>query len=66
MAGPGRLKPGEKGEITARMAAVSAKGSMVERIEVVSNDPKRPNITLTLRASVGEAPLPSLPAGIFR
>jgi hypothetical protein len=54
MAGPSRLKPGGKSSITARIAPQLKNGVMVEKIEVSSNDPKRPKITLTVQARVVE------------
>jgi hypothetical protein len=52
MTGPSHLKQGEKGKIIGRIATVSRTGRAVETIEVLSNDPKRPRITLTLRAQI--------------
>ena len=52
MAGSGRLKPGEKGMITARVSTALKDGLTTETVEVVSNDPKRPKIVLTLKAIV--------------
>jgi hypothetical protein len=54
MASSSHLKPGEQGTITARMSTTGKKGPATETLEVVSNDPKRPKVTLTLRASVLE------------
>jgi len=52
MAGPDHLKPGEKGRIAARIAIIPVKGRVAEKIEVVSNDPARPRIFLTLQADI--------------
>jgi hypothetical protein len=52
MAGPSRLKQGEKGSIRARIAILPVKGKVGEKIEVVSNDPVRPKIILTLQAEI--------------
>ena len=52
MAGPGHLKQGEKGSIAARIAILPARGRVEEKIEVVSNDPVRPTVILTLQAEV--------------
>jgi hypothetical protein len=60
MAGPSRLKPGGKSSITVRVAPQLKNGVMVEKIEVSSNDPKRPKITLTVQAQVIENMLPLL------
>lgn len=55
MASSGRLKPGEKGTITARVATTTKKGIMLETVSVKSNDPKRPKVILTLQALIREA-----------
>ncbi len=66
MAGSGHLKPGEKGGIVARMAALPQKGSVVEKIAVESNDPKRPKIILTLQAHIIADSLPLLQNELHR
>jgi hypothetical protein len=58
MASSNHLKQGEKGTITARMSTAMKIGSIEETIEVVSNDPKRPKVILTLEAWVLENLLP--------
>jgi hypothetical protein len=60
MAGPSHLKQREKGTIRARIATFNKRGLIVETIEVLSNDPKRPNVILTLQATIRENILPSL------
>jgi hypothetical protein len=61
MAGPSHLKPGEKGRIIARIGNLPVQGNVTERIEVVSNDPKRAKVILILQAQVAAPlPLPSL------
>ena len=52
MAGPSRLKPGEKSRVIGRIATVARTGPATETIEVLSNDPKRPRLILTLRAII--------------
>jgi hypothetical protein len=52
MAGPSHLRQGEKGRIAARIAILPVKGNVVERIEVVSNDPVRPKVILMLQAKI--------------
>jgi hypothetical protein len=52
MAGPSRLKQGEKGSFAARIAIFPVRGNVVEKIEVVSNDPVRPRVILTLQAVI--------------
>jgi hypothetical protein len=54
MASSGRLKSGEKGAITARVATTTKKGFVLETINVKSNDPKRPKVALTLQALIME------------
>ncbi len=54
MASSSRLKPGEKGRITARVSTLLKKGLVTETVEVVSNDPKRLKAILTLQATVLE------------
>ncbi len=61
MASSSHLKPGEKGVITAKMSAVGKKGDIVEAIEVVSNDPKRPKEVLTLQATIVDVFMPLEP-----
>jgi hypothetical protein len=61
MAGPSRLNPGEKGRIIARIGHLPATGSVTEKIEVVSNDPKRKSVILMLHATAAApSPFPSL------
>jgi hypothetical protein len=52
MAGPSHLKPGEKGSILVKAATTGRKGYVIENVEVWSNDPARPRITLTIKAYV--------------
>jgi hypothetical protein len=52
MAGSSHLKQGETSEITARSSTTDKKGDIQETIEVKSNDPKRPVVTLTMKATV--------------
>ncbi len=52
MAGWGHLMPGEKGTIAVRLDTGSRKGPVEETVEVTSNDPFRPKITLTLKADI--------------
>jgi len=54
MASSSHLKPGEQGTITARMSTTGKKGPTTETVGVVSNDPKRPKVILTLRATILE------------
>ncbi|MBF0560223.1 MAG: hypothetical protein HQL08_15745 [Nitrospirae bacterium] len=52
MASSSRLKPGQKGAIVARISSLNKTGLTVESVEVLSNDPKRPKIVLTLQATI--------------
>jgi hypothetical protein len=61
VAGSSHLKAGEKGKITARMSTLMKNGFITETIEVVSNDPKRPAMILTLQATILENILPLRP-----
>ncbi len=63
MASSSHLKYGEKGAITARMSTAMKGGAIEETIEVVSNDPKRPKVILTLEAEVLENLLPPVKNG---
>ena len=59
MASSGRLEPGEKATITAEVDTKGRTGRLDKVIRVSSNDPARPKINLSLRASVkGETPKP--------
>lgn len=66
MASSSHLKPGEKGAISAKMSTAAKKGLTIETIEIISNDPKRPKVVLTLQAVVEESRLPSDQPGICR
>jgi len=52
MASSSHIKPGETGEITARIDTLGRTGSVAKGIQVFSNDPKRPVVYLSLRAVV--------------
>lgn len=52
MASSSHLKSGEKGSITARLDTHDRTGLIVKTVEVVSNDPERPKVILTLKAEV--------------
>jgi hypothetical protein len=58
MAGPSRLKPGEKSGILVKVTTEGRSGPLAENVEVQSNDPARPEITLTLRAYIMDLALP--------
>ena len=59
MASSSHLKPGEHGSIIARVATLMKNGLTRETIEVESNDPKRPKVTLSLQATIRENLLPA-------
>jgi len=54
MASSGRLEPGEKGKITAKVDMGGRKGALYKTVQVASNDPKRPSVVLSLRATIQE------------
>jgi hypothetical protein len=58
MASSSHLKQGEKGIISARVSTVMKSGPIQETIEIISNDPKRPKVILTLEATVLETLMP--------
>ncbi len=58
MASSSRLKQGEKGEISARIATINKSGVINETIDVTSNDPLRPKVRLILQATVVDNLLP--------
>jgi hypothetical protein len=64
MASSSHLKHGEKGVIVAKMSTIGKKGLIVETIEVLSNDPKRPKEVLNLQATIGDILQPQGPANI--
>ena len=55
MASSSHLKPGEKGKLTAIIDTHGKGGLLVKSVEVFSNDPERPKITLTLKADIRAA-----------
>ena len=59
MASSSHLKQGEEGAISARVATLNKTGVITETIEVTSNDPKRPKVTLTVLATIVEKLLPA-------
>jgi hypothetical protein len=58
VASSSHLKPGQRGAITAKISTVKKTGLTVETVEVLSNDPERPKIILTLQANVLKSILP--------
>ncbi len=66
MASSSRLKQGEQGAISARVATQGKSGVITETIEVETNDPKRPKVILTMVATIMENLLPSVHEDICR
>jgi hypothetical protein len=52
MASSSLLKPGEKGEIIAKVDIKGRAGPLHKSIKVISNDPKRHMVTLFLKAMI--------------
>ncbi|GLH71570.1 hypothetical protein GETHLI_00720 [Geothrix limicola] len=65
MLGKWSLAPGESTEIEAQFDPKGQKGSVRKSIEVVCNDPKTPNISLTLEAEVVQEIMPSVESVYF-
>jgi len=61
MASSSRLKPGERGRFTARLNTKGMRGMVLKTVEVLSNDPERPKVVLTIRADVKAPGTPSPP-----
>lgn len=58
MASSSHLKPNEKGTITVKLNTAGRKGPIAENVEVISNDPHRTQITVTIRAYVMDIDIP--------
>jgi hypothetical protein len=54
MASSSLLKPGEKGKIITKVDIKGRIGFLSKNVQVFSNDPKRPIVTLSLRAMIKE------------
>jgi hypothetical protein len=52
MASSSRITPGEKGEITAKIDIKGRAGFISKNVRVFSNDPKKAQVTLVLRAII--------------
>lgn len=52
MASSSRLKPGETGKISISVDTTGKKGPITKTVQVVTNDPVRPNMTLTVSMTV--------------
>ncbi len=69
VASSSRLKPGEEGKIIATVDIKGKIGYITKTVKVFTNDPKRPVVTLVLKAlikaqpaSPAQSPSPSQPA----
>jgi len=65
MLGKWSLAPGESTEIEAMFDPKGVKGLVRKSIEVVCNDPKTPNLSLTLEAEVVQEIMPSVESVYF-
>jgi hypothetical protein len=61
MAGSSHVKPMDKGAITVKVNTAGRRGLIVENVEVMSNDPLRTQITLTVQAYVADVDPPLFP-----
>jgi hypothetical protein len=61
MAGPSRLKPGDKSSILVKVNTNGRSGLLTENVEVWSNDPVRSEIMLTLKAYIMVTGMPFSP-----
>jgi len=52
MASSDHLNPGEKGKVTAKVDIKGRAGYLSKSIQIFSNDPKRPVVTLSLKANI--------------
>jgi hypothetical protein len=58
MVSSGRLEPGDSGEITAKVNTEGKSGKLHKTVRVLSNDPERPEVVLSLKATVEKPMLP--------
>ncbi len=52
MASSSHISAGEKGKITAKINITGRKGPIHKNVQVMSNDPKRPLVNLSLKALI--------------
>ena len=52
MASSSQIKPGDKGKITAKVDIRGRSNVLSKSIQVSSNDPKKPVVTLFLKATI--------------
>jgi hypothetical protein len=55
------VKPEEKGSIAVKVSTANRKGLIIENVEVISNDSKRSQITLTIKAYIMDIDIFLLP-----
>lgn len=55
MASLSRLKPGERGRIKVTVDVAGKRGPITKAVQVYSNDPKQPVVTLTVTMQVKDA-----------
>ena len=58
MASSSRLSPGQKGSIVAKVSTAGRQGILTKTVYVTTNDPKRPQIQLSLTVDI-KLPKPS-------
>lgn len=61
VASSSRLKPGEEGKIVATVDIKGKIGFITKTVKVFTNDPKRPVVTLSLKALIKAASAPPSP-----
>jgi hypothetical protein len=54
LASSSQIKPGEKGTITAKVEIKGRSGPISKRVQVFSNDPKKPVVNLSIQALIKE------------
>lgn len=59
MASSSHLKPAEKGSIIVRVITRGIRGMFAKTATVISNDPQKPNVTLSIKAFIKE-PAPKI------
>ena len=60
MTGSSHVKPKGKGAVIVKLNTTGRTGVLTENVEVLTNDPLRPEITLTIRALVTNGDVPPL------
>jgi hypothetical protein len=54
MASSSHIKPNDRGKITIKVDTARRKGKLIKTVDILSNDPQRSKVTLTLKADVKE------------